>query len=234
MKATLEQFAKLWTDIGGKGDPTPQFNALADAYSSGTRRYHTLEHVGWVLHRLSEMETVERHRGAKFDEPTWNAIKWAAWFHDYALAGRPEDEQESAWAGIDALHAAYGQGGAPMALTSAVDRLIMATAHDRVPLQYDAAILCDADLSILGAPSDAFDHYEQLVREEWAHVPDELFAGGRLAILRRIDRRPRIYWTRYGREHWEDRARDNLERSMVALALRATPDTKRDATGGGT
>ena len=220
MKATLEQFSKLWSGIGGQGDPLPAFCAIEAAYTSGSRRYHTLEHVGWVLHRLGEMEEVERHRGARFDERAWSAIKWAAWYHDYCLAGRPEDEQESAWAAVDALEVAFG-GEAPASIRGAVDRLIMATAHDRVPLQYDAAILCDADLSILGAPDEAFDHYEALVREEWKHVPDELFSGGRLAILKRIASHPWIYWTRYGREHWETRARENLERSMSRLAKAA-------------
>jgi predicted metal-dependent HD superfamily phosphohydrolase len=187
MKATLDQFSALYQAIGGRHEGNAEFQALERAYSEPRRKYHTLTHIGWGLRRLDEMAEVERHRGAKFDEPFWNTIRWAFWWHDYSLNGSPDDEKESAAAGVGWLPA-----GTSIELAD-VRRLIMATAHDRVPLAYDAAIMCDADLSILGASVEDFDRYEALVREEWAHVPEHLFAGARYQILGRIAAHPWIY-----------------------------------------
>ena len=53
--------------------------------------------------------------------------------------------------------------------------VIMATRHDAIPADADAAVLVDVDLSILGAPPRRFDEYEREVREEYARVPEVIF-----------------------------------------------------------
>jgi predicted metal-dependent HD superfamily phosphohydrolase len=230
MKATLEQFTALCQALGAEGDGASTFGRLEVAYGKPPRRYHTLEHIGWGLRRLDEMAEVERRRGAKFDDEAWNLIRWAFWFHDAILCGSPDDEQLSADVAaleLEALHAHTNER------TDTVRRLIMATAHDRVPLAYDAAIMCDADLSILGASAEDFDRYEALVREEWAHVPEHLFAGARHQILGRIAAHPWIYMTEFGRQRWEVRARENLARSMASLEERAKIPEGGGAKGGG-
>lgn len=223
MKASFEQFSALWFELGGKTDPAPTYAKLHGAYEGPRRKYHTLTHVGWVLRRIDEMAEVERHRGAQFDAALWNTIRWAAWWHDYVCEGTPEDEAHSAneaWSEGFVVRRGPGTDAA-CTLGTATRRLILATSHNRVPLKYDEAILCDADLSILGASDEDFDRYEALVREEWAHVPDHLFAGARHAILKRLARHPRLYWTQYGRDHWGVRADANLERSIAKLAAQA-------------
>jgi predicted metal-dependent HD superfamily phosphohydrolase len=227
MKATIKQFRALCHAIEGSIDIPHVFDHLERAYSEPRRRYHTLVHIGWGLRRLDEMAEVERHRGAKFDEPFWNTIRWAFWWHDYSLNGSPDDEKKSAEAGVRWLPP--GSKVEP----ADVRRLIMATAHDRVPLAYDAAIMCDADLSILGASVEDFDRYEALVREEWAHVPEHLFAGARYQILGRIAAHPWIYMTEFGRQRWEVRARENLARSMASLLERAKIPEGGGTKGGG-
>jgi predicted metal-dependent HD superfamily phosphohydrolase len=214
MKATREQFEKLWTDLGCRGDALPVFADIEAAYSAGRRRYHTLEHIGWGLKRIDEMAADDATRGSKFFAEDWNLIRWAFWFHDYVLDGSPRGEHESALQALRVLHAGTGN----VSFGARARRLIMATAHDRVPLEHDAACLCDADLSILGASEEAFDHYEQLVREEWAHVPEELFRPARCTIMKRFADRPWIFMTLYGRERWERPAMANLKRSLAKLA----------------
>jgi predicted metal-dependent HD superfamily phosphohydrolase len=201
------------TDVHGRTSEK-LFEKIEEAYSSGRRRYHTLEHVAWVLKRIDEMADVDVGRGAKFDAAGWNVIRWAAWYHDFVLDGSPDDEKQSADAAVRALPE-QPRGSNPHA--SDVYRLILATGHDRIPLRHDEAALCDADLAILGAPIEVFNEYERRVREEWAHVPDELFAPARYVILKRFMDRPWIYMTLFGRERWEQRARSNLAISMARL-----------------
>lgn len=217
MKATREQFLKLYADLTSMGDidgrGSAVFDSIEAAYGSERRKYHTLEHIGWGLHRLDDMADEAKSRGAKFQAREWDLIRWAFWFHDFELEGSPNDEANSATAARLALSAA----GGPLLDCATVGRLIYATEHERIPLAHDAAVICDADLSILGAPDDAFDHYEALVREEWAHVPDLLFATARAVILKRFVDRPWIYMTDYGRTRWERKARANLARSLAKL-----------------
>jgi len=215
MKATREQFNQLVRDlVGPLTEPDPMlFDRIEAAYSSPMRRYHTLEHIGWGLKRIDDMADEDRTRGAKFQSREWDLIRWAFWFHDWVSAGEPTDEEVS---GNEASRAAQAAGLGYVECAT-VARLVVATAHDRVPLRHDEAIICDADLSILGANEEAFDRYEQLVREEWAHVPDLLFATARAVILRRFAARPWIYMTDYGRTRWERKARANLGRSLAKL-----------------
>lgn len=204
----------LAASIGvSKRDADEAWLTLCRGYLDPRRKYHTFEHVRWVLRRIDEMASVESHRGAKFDARTWNLIRWAAWFHDAVLSGSPDDEQLSADRACDFL-------GPDDSLL--VRKIIMATTHDRVPLLYEAAVLCDADLAILGAEPEQFDDYECRVREEWAQVPDRLFQEARAAILKRFTRRPWIYMTEYGRQRWENQARTNLHRSLEKLAVGGT------------
>lgn len=215
MKATREQYAALWSSLGLTlaSEHEGEFARLERSYSSERRKYHTLEHIGWGLHRIDEMADEDKSRGSVFVAREWDAIRWAFWYHDAVLEGDPDDEAASAdMAGNCALHAGLG-----MAFAEDVMRLVRATGHDRIPLRHDEAIICDADLSILGAPEDEFWHYEELVREEWAHVPENLFRAARATILKRFVDRPWIYMTDYGRTRWERKARANLMESMKKL-----------------
>src|SRR3954462_6978624 len=208
-----QKYMTLHSALGGTVDDKPgeKFERLAEAYAKPPRKYHTLEHIYWVLKRIDEMADDSRGRGAQFDELEWDTLRWAAWYHDYVLSGRPDDEQQSAdFAMIDLPRACPGRAcDAP--------RLVKATAHDRIQLGYDAARLCDADLSILGADPEHFDRYETQVREEWGHVPLELFKTARAVILKKFAARPWIYMTDYARTRWERNARANLMRSIGAL-----------------
>jgi predicted metal-dependent HD superfamily phosphohydrolase len=71
----------------------------------------------------------------------------------------------------------------------------MATRHDAVPVDADAQLLVDIDLSILGAERERFDEYERQIRAEYAFVPALIFNAKRRQILRSFLDRPRIYST---------------------------------------
>lgn len=215
MQANREAFLALWDRLGGTlhEQGLRVWGYIESAYSPRPGRcYHTLRHIGQVLTALDGMAEVEAHRGAKFDAHKWDLMRWAVWFHDYVSTGSPQDEQASS---------AHAMKWLPQQCAVSdwafVDRCILATTHKHVPLDNYVAAVCDCDLSILGSTDEAFDEYERQVREEWAHVPEHLFAAARAVILQGIARRPHIYMTLHGRERWAVRARANLDRSIAKL-----------------
>ncbi len=211
MKATLDQFAKLWGCIGAAGRPEVYFELLEECYERPPRAYHTLEHVGWGLQRIDEI--TEQH---PVGSESYFRICWAMWFHDCIMnfdEFRDLDERNSAVFSSD-----IGcEVGLPTAHLQNTRRLILATAHLEEPERLDEQILVDADLSILGADQSAFDIYEQLIRQEWAHVPDEVFKPARIAVLQRLQNQRRIFSTGYAFNRWERKARFNIAQSIARL-----------------
>ncbi len=108
--------------------------------------------------------------------------------------------------------------GVTLTALDAITRLVCLTAsHDPRPTDRAGAVLCDADLSVLGADDERYDRYVREVRAEYAHVPDDAWCDGRRAILRSFLDRPRIFHTIAGRERWEGPARTNISRELTSL-----------------
>ncbi|WP_433413422.1 HD domain-containing protein [Microtetraspora malaysiensis] len=171
------------------------------------RRYHTTAHLAAVL---AAIEPLAGHAA----DP--RAVRLAAWFHDAVYEGRAGwDEERSA----QLAQARLAACGAPDGLVREVARLVRVTAsHTYEPGDADAAVLCDADLSVLGGEGAAYAAYARAVRQEYRHVPDELFRAGRAQVLRRLLDRPHLYGTAAGRALWEARARENLTGELASLA----------------
>jgi predicted metal-dependent HD superfamily phosphohydrolase len=166
------------------------------------RHYHDAEHLSDVLTALDDLAS-----------PAPVTIRLAAWFHDAIYDPRADDNEERS--------AALAASTLPAASVHAVDvaevvRLVRLTAnHDPGPDDPAGALLCDADLAILGSPSARYRRYVAAVRREYAHVPDDEFRIGRSRILRDFLRRPAIYRTEPGRGRWESIARRNLNAELA-------------------
>lgn len=183
---------------------------LGPRYSQPHRAYHNLMHVEDVLLRIEELEPPTEHE---------LALALAAWFHDAVYQPeRRDNEERSGYVAYDALE----QVGASPDLIAEVVRLINLTAtHEAGADDAAGAVLCDADLAILGSSPDRYATYATAIRQEYIHVPEEEYRAARAALLEKFAARPQIYRTPYAREHWEASARENL-RTEVAH-LRATP-----------
>ena len=175
---------------------------LLAAYATD-RGYHDTRHLAEVLDRVDEL----RGAGAVFDH---QAVTFAAWFHDAVYDGRAEAEERSAQWALRAL------AGRPDA--EEVARLVRLTER-HLPADDDAngCVLSDADLAILAAPPERYAEYVADVRQEYAHVPDDLFRAGRAAVLRELLAKPALFHTTHAREHWEARARANVEAELAQL-----------------
>ncbi|MFI7637168.1 metal-dependent phosphohydrolase [Nonomuraea sp. NPDC049400] len=196
-----------WTAPAGESPASLATGAeLIARWSEPHRRYHTLDHLAAVLSAVSQL-------AAAADDLA--AVRLAAWFHDAVYDGRPGwDEERSAQLAQSRLP----RCGVPAARVAEVARLVRLTAaHDTLAAgDRNGAVLCDADLAVLGRPG--YDDYAARIRQEYAHVPDDLFRKGRAEVLRRLLAVPRLYRTERARELWEERARANMSRELAALA----------------
>ena len=180
---------------------------LVAAYADPQRGYHDHRHLIEVLDRLDELAAA----GTSYDA---TPVVLAAWFHDAVYDGeRDAEERSAAWA-EDAL-----AGLVPAEVVAEVARLVRMT-ETHLPDDGDAngCALSDADLAILATPVERYEQYRAAVRQEYAHLPDEVFVPGRESVLRSLAEKPHLFHTSYAREHWEDPARANLERELAEMA----------------
>jgi predicted metal-dependent HD superfamily phosphohydrolase len=180
------------------------FLDLLDRWSEPHRHYHGCTHLLSVLESLDLLT-----EPANPPRP----VLLAAWFHDAVYAGIPgQDEEESARLAEDRLAAA----GLPAAEVAEVARLVWLTSDHRPEAGDDAgALLCDADLSVLGGEPDEYARYLAAVRQDYAHVGDADFAAGRAAVVRHLLDLDPLFHTDRAKELWLDAAHRNLKGELA-------------------
>lgn len=190
-------WAQAWSDLDLTA-PSGLFDALLTAYAELQRHYHSLQHLAECLNHFELARHLAVHPGE---------VAIALWFHDavYDVQGQSNERRSADWA-LRVLHA-YG---ASEATQQAVEQLIMATKHDATPLQADAQLLVDIDLSILGAAPERFAEYDSQVRAEYSWVPRLIYNAKRKSVLQSFLARPQLYSTPYFRARYETQARLNL------------------------
>jgi predicted metal-dependent HD superfamily phosphohydrolase len=193
----------LLSSWGAASDPVAAGAAdVVTRYSEPHRRYHTLEHI-------EEMLVVADGLAAT------NEVTCAVWLHDVIYdPTRLDNESRSAAFTKDLLESL----GAPPGFVREVDRLIESTAHhDPDDVDVNGQVLADADLAILGAPSDRYQRYARDVRAEYAHVNDEEWRAGRTTVLETFLERPVLFHASQLRDALEQQAHENLRAEFVAL-----------------
>ncbi len=179
------------------------------------RRYHTVTHVEWVI-RNAEMLAAEvvDSTGSPID---LDVVIAAAFYHDAVYEPRAPamaNERGSARLARRDLSSVDWDD----ARCDRVAAMIEGTATHTDPADLDAAILYDADLSVLGADPGRYDDYARNVRAEYSFVPDDDWAVGRSEVLRSLLGRSSIFSTTVGIERWEEAARANITAELAALA----------------
>ncbi len=186
---------------------------LVHRWSSPERTFHNLHHLLDVLAHVDELAE-ETH------EP--DLVRLAAWYHGavfdaaekatYANRGG-EDEVASAQLALEELTAL----GVPQESAERVRDLVRAsTRHAPDPGDFDCAVLCDADLSILAAEPQRYRMYLTAVRTEYEFVPTEIYLRARLAIVRKLLARNPLFLSPLGAA-WEEPARQNLSAELQRL-----------------
>ncbi len=195
-------------DAIGLRDVDDEHSKLMRAWRGWGRRYHALEHLVACLRELADARHLAQHPAE---------VELALWFHDAVYRTyRSNNERQSAnWAGRF-----MERHGAAKEVTSRVHGLVLATTHTGNDLDGDQQLIADIDLAILGQPRPIYDQFERAIRREYWWVSRARYVAGRGTILRSFLARPAIYHWPHFRERYEDRARDNVQRAIAALAER--------------
>jgi predicted metal-dependent HD superfamily phosphohydrolase len=203
--ALVERWRALWRRIGGEGDGAAELADLAARYGESGRHYHTLEHVADCLAELDRERATADHA----DE-----VELALWLHDAVYDPRASDnETRSAELAARMLAAAT----LPPDALERISAGILATTHAAPAPPGDAALVCDADLAILGAENGRYRRYAEQIAAEYAWVPAAVFRQRRALVLRRLLDRRSIYSTNGFRERLEPAARRNLSAELSEL-----------------
>jgi predicted metal-dependent HD superfamily phosphohydrolase len=195
---------KRWADLAGPGAAAAGLaDNLLNRWSEPHRRYHTPEHLVAVLDRLDQLG------GAS------EAVMLAGWYHD-AVYDPTRDDNEAASAELAVLTLAVAS--VDPATISEVARLVKLTAtHLPGPADEAGALLCDADLGVLGGTPQEYAAYRLAVRAEYGELDEASWRRGRTAILERLLARQPLFFTPEGRRRWEESARTNLRGELTEL-----------------
>ena len=198
---TLEQVSILWQNI-------------AIRYNEPQRAYHSLQHIQQLFGQFEQIKHL-------FHEP--HIIALAIYYHDVIYEPtRSDNELKSAEYVVESL-----TGYLSAEQCQHIYALIMMTASHQVDKwsdetnegeKYsDAAYLLDMDLSILGVSWSEYEHYAHAVRQEYAHVSDDDYRVGRMAVLKELLAHPTLYLTDYYYARLEKQARKNIEHEIMLL-----------------
>lgn len=190
---------------------------LVDCWAEPHRKYHDRRHLMSVLEALDQLTAAEPDKLGPADG-TGRTLQLAAWYHDAVYRGQAgQDEEASARLALETLPAA----GCSEGETVEVARLVRLTAaHDPGTSDLPGALLCDADLSVLGLPPERYARYTADVRREYASVPEPAFLAGRKSVVSGLLGRPRLFATAAGRGLWQEQAWRNLEAELRDLERR--------------
>ncbi|KHO24597.1 hypothetical protein [Mycolicibacterium setense] len=178
---------------------------LLARWSESHRRHHNVAHLREVLDAIGTLAD----DGLHFDR---EAVELAAWFHDAIYdIGRDDNEDRSAMLARRLLDGSADR--------EEVARLVLATKSHKVDAgDVNAAVLSDADLSVLGAPAARYRQYADAVRDEYAAVPDDVFRSARARVLAALLAGP-IFHTAPGLQRWEEQARRNVTGEIAELTM---------------
>ena len=175
------------------------------AYAEPQRHYHNQRHIADSLAEFDEAQHLARQPAA---------VELALWFHDAVYDPKAEDNEERSAA---LAKRCIAETGTSDPLSAAVAKLVMATKNHEVAGDSDAGLMVDVDLSILGQNEGRFSEYEQQIQQEYAWVPQVVFASKRAEILERFLARERIFVTDWFHNKYERQARQNLKLSISRL-----------------
>ena len=211
------------------------FQRLCQHYSESHRHYHTLMHLEemFLYHDLLTQHYYNNHgRQQHATEPMTEldqeAIVLATFFHDAVYnVHSVTNEEDSAVLFQTYVQELRQQGVMIMeGLEPMVLQLILATKQHEVSTENSTclALFLDLDMSVLGKIPQAYSCYAALIRQEYCHVPHEVYCEKRAMVLENFLKQPQIYGTQIMLEALEQRARDNLEQEIQNLRRGIIPN----------
>jgi predicted metal-dependent HD superfamily phosphohydrolase len=172
---------------------------IRKAYARPSRHYHNLDHLENLHAQLLPVWN-------RLEEP--NAVVFAIAYHDLIYNVRStSNERRSAERAAEQL----GLMGIDARTIERCAAHILATAGHAQSEDPDTNLFTDADLSILGAPPEAYARYAEQVRKEYGIYPDLLYKPGRRKVLEHFLAMDRIFKTDWFDGRYGVQARINLQ-----------------------
>ena len=97
--------------------------------------------------------------------------------------------------------------------------LLLTTKHgNQIATTDEEKLIADLDLSILGTFDEAtWKNYCANIRQEYSSFTDEEYDNGRIEFLKNLLNRERIFQTDFFYNSFEEQARQNIKRWILAL-----------------
>ena len=210
MPTLHKRWRTLWNEVGGNASGADIcFDDLIRRYRERWRTYHTRHHIEAMLIEFDAFRESDEFR---LIDP--KVVEMAVWYHDAIYYPEMRNNEERS-AELFRMVGECTYLAEPF--VRKVMLAILATKHSEASDDPDVRTLCDLDLAILGQPKKLFDQYEPQIWEEYAHVPEDRFRAGRIAILRGFEKQQNIYSTDFFRKKYDAQAQENIERSIRQL-----------------
>jgi predicted metal-dependent HD superfamily phosphohydrolase len=197
-----ERFKKFWNPAHAE----TVWRIWRVCHVDPARYYHTLEHIQHALdvfdHVIIETPLTEENR---------RTAELALFWHDAIyVAGDSMNEVISASL-LEGLHSMLAPFTGHISIAADI---IRCTRHHPLVVDTTYCAVFDCDLAILGSYPHVYDGYVWGVRAEYGRFSDEEWRKGRVEFLKAMLARPRIYRLPEMRDHFEERARQNMEREL--------------------
>ncbi len=196
------RFLRCWIRLGGSSnDGIEKFKEISRRYNEPHRMYHNFDHIGFCLQQFDQVRT-------EAEDP--EVIELAIIKHDviYDVDKAPaRNEERSAEFALKQLQHVLSADR-----LRRLDGIIIATKHDKIVTQRDEQLMVDVDLAGLGLPAHEFDRTYSKVREEYEHVPEDVFRKANGEILKRFLEKDPLYYHPYFQKEYGRQAKENLTR----------------------
>lgn len=181
------------------------WNEIVINYCDAGRYYHNLNHLEAIIRELSDV---------KDNIPHWDTAMFSVFYHDIVYnALRSDNEAQSA----DKAQLRLNDIGFPKDQTTQCVLQILATKGHNPGDDATTQLFIDADLAILGKPTQAYTEYSENLRKEFFIYTDKEYKAGRKKILKHFLAMDRIFKTEHFYNKYEKQARKNIESELSLL-----------------
>jgi predicted metal-dependent HD superfamily phosphohydrolase len=182
-----------------------QWLQLEKAYTGRKRYYHNLQHLTTMLEVLTNV---------KHQVEDWDCLLFSLFYHDVVYNVLKQDNEAKSAEEALKLMTIIGCSEQQQLLCKAQ---ILATKTHTISNNTDINLFTDADLCILGMPTNIYSDYCKAIRKEYGIYPDFMYQPGRQKVVAHFLAMPRIYKTDYFFEEFEEQARKNLQRESIQI-----------------
>ena len=207
------RLAARLSELGRAGDAQKTAAELVARYREPHRAYHNLDHIADCLEKLELARPMLRKDEA-------DAVELALWWHDAVYDAKAGDNEERSAALFRDVAASH-RLAEPLA--EKVEHLIVLTKTHAPGPDFAEQAMIDIDLSILGALPSRFAAYDEGIRREYAHIPEDVWRERRARVLAGFLRRPRLFATALFHGRFDAQARENLSRALDQLGRSTAP-----------